>query len=827
VATPPAILAILDELTRRRLFHVCSLLSHDAFPRDLRQSAFDAIGTIITMSPDHEVLSVAGWLGVVVVTCLDRLQAALNQATDASANADQDRVLEVARVIPVLGADVEALVLDLLTESTVACADVGRCCWRRWRALRLSAHVLVGNGGRSNSATTKLHQLLDQLQAQAADPASTEPFPAAFIISMVEKLVLLGDKATTVRCVSQLLTELLLDHPPPGDDYDYGNGVNDGGGSGEDTLQLAYLNAAVALVNGGSTHREPGAIDEEEGLKDLLLKLLEIPELADNADGHTLPDSTVSEGLLSLALRRKALQLLCATRQGLDALGQRLCLGPGSQLMLQMMEDSHGPLKLAPDADTDLKRKLERHLTLNCHDVAVIALVQGRDTAEADLNAAKSSALAIAQKCVEELDNARGMGMGSLALAYAGAVYRAKRMIKTLSEDMLTSATEEDDEGGREAALDAGGDQELSNVFVPPVVKVLLKVDTSAVHYLLKLLYAVLGSDSFGRILFTHAVWLRHLAIHAAEGFGRKQVNNLWDSFVEGERKAGDEAQIANALPMAFTERDGGKEPPKRLVPLVRTFDTARLAIFKGSVSQAQRRDASNSLEIANPTAHKEEMEVFNKRVMLPLKAIGLKARTDPEVVSVLLHIAAGLRFDFDGTFAHAVQNRQVIEYCTEVFAKEIEGQQSQRVALAALRWVGQPGLDLILREEADSIKPHAKPNWTEEKLIKPYRKPTDTGAADGSEGQSEAGNDTSSTTAPRGAFTFVPRSTELPKPPRSIRMNRSARNLNPLSNKQRWPLEGSIKVTNLGAQRLAGELYTTRTTYHPHRRAHHPHHPP
>lgn len=166
VATPPAILAILDELTRRRLFHVCSLLSHDALPRGFRQSAFDAIGAIATMPPDHEVLSVAGWLGVVAVACMDRLQAALSQAADA--NPDQDHVLEVARITPVLGADIEALVLDLLTESTVACADMGRCCWRRWRSLRLSAHVLVGCGARSNPATAKLHQLLDQLQVQAA-----------------------------------------------------------------------------------------------------------------------------------------------------------------------------------------------------------------------------------------------------------------------------------------------------------------------------------------------------------------------------------------------------------------------------------------------------------------------------------------------------------------------------------------------------------------------------------------------------------------------------------------------------------------------------------
>ena len=38
IATPTAILAILDETTRRRLFYVCSLLTHDALSREFRQN---------------------------------------------------------------------------------------------------------------------------------------------------------------------------------------------------------------------------------------------------------------------------------------------------------------------------------------------------------------------------------------------------------------------------------------------------------------------------------------------------------------------------------------------------------------------------------------------------------------------------------------------------------------------------------------------------------------------------------------------------------------------------------------------------------------------
>ena len=642
---------------------------------------------------------------------------------------------------------------------------------------------------------------------------------------MVEKLLQLGDKATTVRCVSQLLTESLLDHPPPGDDRGYGNGNggdgdgdgDGGGGSGEGTHQLTFLNAAVALVNGGSAHHEPGAVDEGEGLDALLLKVLEIPELCDNTEGHSLLISMAAEGPLSLALRRKALQLLCATRQGLDALDQRLCLGPGSQLVMQMMEDSHGPLKLAPVADPGLKRKLERHRPLSCHDVAVIALVQNGDNAEADLNAAKSSALVVAQECVEELNGARSMGMGSLALAYAGAVYRAKRMIKTVSDDMLAGATANDGEGGGESASDEGGDQELTNIFVPQAVKVLLKVDNSAVHYLLKLLYAVLGSDGFGGVLLTHAVWLRHMALNAAaarapsaagQGFGRKQANKLWDSFIAEERKAGDEAQIINSLPMAFTERDSAKNPPNRLEPLVRTFETARLAVPNTRVAHGQTNHAVDD-------TYKQEMEIFKKRVVMPLKAIGMKARADPEVISVLLHIAAGIRFNWDGIFGRAEQNKQVIEFCTGVFAKEIEEQQSQRAALAALLWVGQPGLDLILTEDADRVKKHTQakpgpPKQTEKKIVKQYGAPMDNGATEDDAGQRAEG-DNASKPKRGGDFTFVPRAT--PHCPRQVfvpRQLRMATRLPPrpgLSNKERWPLEGAVKTTNLGAQRLAVHL--------------------
>ena len=243
-----------------------------------------------------------------------------------------------------LGADVEALVLDLLTEDTGsggAGADMsmGRRCWRRWRSLCLSAHMLVSSGGPANPDTAKLHHLLDQLlEAATHSEPSIELVPAELMGTMVGILMHIGDKATTVRCVSGLLNETLLPHPPPGGatgDGGSGDGDDDAGG-----LRPSLLNAAVALVNGRSAHRDASAAEEEATLTALLLPILDI------SAAHTTPApalegpaaASAKEDSLSLALRRNVLQLLCATRQGLDALVRRLCLGPGTQLVSQMLE---------------------------------------------------------------------------------------------------------------------------------------------------------------------------------------------------------------------------------------------------------------------------------------------------------------------------------------------------------------------------------------------------------------------------------------------------------------------------------------------------------
>ena len=83
------------------------------------------------------------------------------------------------------------------------------------------------------------------------------------------------------------------------------------------------------------------------------------------------------------------------------------------------------------------------------------------------------------------------MSMGFLALAYAGAVYRARRTLKALSADMVAgntatiatrpSAARDDGEEKGEVGPEEDGEQGQTDVFVSRVAKALLTVDNSAV----------------------------------------------------------------------------------------------------------------------------------------------------------------------------------------------------------------------------------------------------------------------------------------------------------------------------------------------------------
>ena len=139
-----------------------------------------------------------------------------------------------------------------------------------------------------------------------------------------------------------------------------------------------------------------------------------------------------------------------------------------------------------------------------------------------------------------------------------------------------------------------------------------------------------------------------------------------------------------------------------RLEPLVRTFDAARTAVAANTFTKTRAEREVDGLHVAGSESVKASLDHFEKRAMGPLKAMASKSDKNYEIASVMLHIAAAVRFRWHSGFGFLDYNQSVLGYCTDVFANMPSINFPSSPARAALSWVHDPGHDMILEDEGD-----------------------------------------------------------------------------------------------------------------------------